>query len=116
MTSYTGVIVYYVSVFNIQRSVIENERIDEGCLATLSKVGCCLPCAMNQVNNHLILRNKQFGVVRHPCEIAHWMGCLDGKHLIEAVSVADKDQARTIPTEIPHQSNAMHVLDSLYPV
>ena len=29
--------------------------------------------------------------------------------VIEAVSVAEKDQGRTVPTEIPYQSNAMHV-------
>ena len=84
-----------VLCFRFQYPAISNrnELIDEDFVAILSIVLFCLPCAMNQVNSHLILRNKQFRVERHPCDIAHWMGCLEGKHLIEAVSVAEKGPA-----------------------
>ena len=104
-----GMLVPYISLFNLDRAVIEKENISEGCFCTLCKVLCCFPCAMNQLNNHFILKNEKFEVGSSSCNCMHLMGCVGDAGLVTAVPQSDLQ-----PTVAPVMSNTMLVRPSQF--
>jgi len=106
VSSYTGIVVYYISVFNLQRSLILHENIKEDLITTLVKVLFCFPCAMNQINNHLILTNKKFAVPKVSCNLSYWIGCIEKIALVEAVPQNDPHNKPPVQV-VPQQKNTM---------
>jgi hypothetical protein len=73
-----GMIIPYISLFNLRRAVSEKDNIGESCPETCCCVLCCFPCAMSQLNNHFTLGDKSFKVKNTGCCscIQYLMGCV----------------------------------------
>lgn len=73
-----GMLIPYISLFNLRRAVSEKDNIGETCPETFCCVICCFPCAMSQLNNHFTLGNKSFKVKNTGCCscIQYLMGCV----------------------------------------
>ena len=96
-----GMLIPYISLFNLRRSVSEKDNIGEKWPETCCCVLCCFPCAMSQLNNHFKLGHKKFEKAA-TCNCMYLMGCVGDARLVPTGS----PNATLPPT--PNTPNSMN--------
>ena len=81
----SGICVPQCALFYLQRALLDAEKIQENCFCSLLKAFFCSSCTMNQLNNHFILKHKQFNAGNGDC-CMHLMGCVKGAPLEDTIS------------------------------
>ena len=95
---FSEMLVPQCALFNLHRAVIDAEKIEEGCMSSLFKVICCFACTMNQLNNHFILKKKQFKKSNNGncCSCCTYlMGCVNSDPLVQVP--AGNQEAVVVP-------------------